>query len=64
MASNAQLVAMSDLRARYKLRVPDAIHIGTALVYGATAFITNDLNLRCVTELEILVLTDFASPIT
>lgn len=49
----------SDLRVQYNLRTPDAIHIGTALVYGAETFVTNDIHLRCVTELDVVVLADF-----
>jgi predicted nucleic acid-binding protein len=50
---------MSDLRARYNLRTPDAIHLGTALAQGAGVFVTNDAHLRQVAELEILLLSDF-----
>jgi predicted nucleic acid-binding protein len=51
----------SDLRARYRLRMPDAIHVATAQVHGAQAFMTNDSQLRQVDVegLEILILSDF-----
>lgn len=44
------------LRAAYGLRTPDAIHIASALHAGASAFITNDLALGRVTDLDVLVL--------
>lgn len=50
-----------DLRARYDLRVPDAIQIAAALEGNASGFITNDRRLRRVTELEVLVLEDLLS---
>jgi predicted nucleic acid-binding protein len=49
----------AQLRARYGLRTPDALHLGTALQYGASAFITNDKELRRVKELPILLLSDY-----
>lgn len=36
----------SDLRARYAISTPDAIHIATAIDFGADTFITNDKGLR------------------
>ena len=51
---------MSDLRARYGIPTPDAIHLGTALACGAGAFVTNDIRLQKVTEIEVLVLAEFA----
>lgn len=50
----------ADLRARYNLRTPDAIHIATAIVAGCDAFLTNDLALRRVTELRVLTLSTLA----
>ena len=50
---------MSDLRAKYGLRTPDAIHIATALLNGAQAFVTNDAQLKQVAELDVLVLQDY-----
>lgn len=50
---------MADLRARYGIATPDAIHIATALVCGARAFVTNDLQLRQVEELDIVILADW-----
>lgn len=52
---------VSDLRARQGLPTPDAIHLATALVHGAQAFVTNDKRLRRVAPdgLDILVLSDF-----
>jgi predicted nucleic acid-binding protein len=46
----------SDLRARYSLRTPDAIHIATAIRAGAAAFISGDGRLSRVKELPILQL--------
>ncbi len=50
---------MADLRARYGLATPDAIHLGTALAWGARAFVTNDLRLRQVQEIEVILLAEW-----
>lgn len=46
----------SDLRAKYRLSTPDAIHLATAIDFGADKFITNDRNLKKVKEIDIKVL--------
>lgn len=46
------------LRADHGLRTPDAIQLATALVAGATGFVTNDLSFRRIKEIEVLVLDD------
>ena len=48
----------ADLRARYNLRTPDAVQVATALHSGCDAFLTNDRDLRRVTEIPILVLDE------
>jgi len=48
----------ADLRARYDLRLPDALQVAAALVSGAGYFITNDTRVRRVTEIEVIVLAD------
>jgi hypothetical protein len=52
----------ADLRARYNLRLADACQMGAALAEGATHFLTNDTQLRRVTELIVLVLDDYLPP--
>ena len=46
----------AQLRARYRLKTPDAIVLATAMDSGATGFIANDAQLKRVAELELLVL--------
>jgi len=51
----------AQLRARYRLRPADALQVATALVHGATAFVTNDRQLRrLLPMLDIIILDDFA----
>lgn len=54
----------ADMRARFRLRLPDAVQIAAALEHGATIFVTNDVKLRKVTDLTVLVLTDYLPPAT
>ncbi len=48
--------AAADLRARYNLRTPDAIHIATAITAGCDAFLTNDAGVKRVTEIAVIIL--------
>ena len=58
-ADTVVMERMSDLRARYSIPTPDAIHLGTALAHGAGAFVTNDARLQRVTEMDVLLLSEF-----
>lgn len=55
-ASIAETAA--ELRAGYNLRTPDALQIAAALKNGCDAFLCNDNDLKCVTEIKILVLDE------
>lgn len=46
------------LRAQYNLRLPDALQVAAALQSGCDAFLTNDILLKRVQELRILVLDE------
>jgi len=48
----------AQVRAEFNLRTPDAIHAATALMNGATAFITNDPIFRRVPSLGVLLLDE------
>ena len=48
----------AELRSRYNLGLPDALQFACAIEAGCDAFLTNDLALRRVTELRILVLDE------
>lgn len=52
-------IRAAELRATYNLRTPDALHIGSAIVSDADAFLTNDMALKRVKEIPIYVLSDF-----
>jgi predicted nucleic acid-binding protein len=41
-----------------KLKTVDAIHLATAIEAKATYFLTNDTDLQCVKELNVLVVKD------
>jgi len=48
------------LRGRYpSLRTMDALQIAVALSISANAFITNDINLKQIDEIKIIVLKDY-----
>jgi len=49
----------SRLRAKYSMKTPDAIQIAVGTLYGATKFLTNDPDLRRVSEIKILLLDDY-----
>ena len=50
----------AQLRAGYRLRPADALQVATALLYDATAFVTNDRPLaRLASILDIVILDDF-----
>ena len=48
----------AELRARHGLRTPDALQLATALRSNCTAFLTNDIRLQRVTEIQVLVLDE------
>jgi predicted nucleic acid-binding protein len=48
----------ATLRAKYNLRTPDALQVATALEFDCQAFLTNDIPLKRVTELRVLILDE------
>lgn len=46
----------SDLRASEKIKTPDAIQLATSMIFGATAFLTNDKIFERVKKIDILIL--------
>ena len=52
---STQLAALAaQLRAQYRLKLPDAIQLATALDIGAAAFVTHDRDFSQVTGIAIL----------
>jgi len=51
--------AAALIRARYTLRLPDALQIAAAIQDEATLFLTNDKRVKKVDTIEILLLSDF-----
>jgi predicted nucleic acid-binding protein len=54
-------VHAAELRARYNLRTPDALQLAAALRGGCEVFLTNDMRLKRVTDLRVLVLDELSS---
>ena len=51
----------AQLRARYRIRPADALQVASALLHGATAFVTNDRQLALLApDLDVIVLDDVA----
>ena len=48
----------ADLRARYNLRTPDALHVAASMDARCDAFLTNDAGIKRVTEIAVLVLDE------
>lgn len=44
------------IRVCYNLQLPDALQVAVALVAGCEAFLTNDVRLKRISELRVLVL--------
>ena len=51
-------IKAAALRAKYGLKTPDSIQVATALNVSAQYFLTNDIRLKVVNEIEILVLDE------
>lgn len=49
----------AKLRAKYTIKTPDAIQIATGILYGANQFLTNDPNLKKITDIKVLILDNF-----
>jgi len=45
-------------RAKYRLKTPDSIQVATAIYASAEFFLTNDIRLKAVSEIETLVLDE------
>ena len=55
----------AELRARYSIRVADAIQAAAGIRQDCAVFITNDVRLKCLDEFsDVIVLADLASPHT
>lgn len=53
-----------SLRAKYNLRMLDALHVASAVANGASHFLTNDDGLRRVAEVSVVVISDLVKPTT
>ena len=52
---SAQIASLAaQLRAQYRLRLPDAIQLATAIDVGASAFVTHDRNFSQVRGMTVL----------
>lgn len=54
----ALLHAAAQLRARYRIKTPDAIQLGSALRTQCTSFITNDRKLPQIAGLKVIQLSE------
>lgn len=57
--SNAISEKAAVLRAKYGFKTPDSIQLATAIIRRMDYFLTNDLALKQVKEIKVVVLEDF-----
>lgn len=50
----------AHIRAKYNIRTPDAIQLAAAISSGATFFLSNDIKLKQVSEINVLILDELA----
>jgi predicted nucleic acid-binding protein len=57
------LIAAAKIRAEYhqRLKLPDAIHLASALLHGCQTVLTNDRQLKVFQGIDILLLDDLLS---
>jgi predicted nucleic acid-binding protein len=60
--SPAIFLAAALLRSKYNLRTPDALQVSACIHSGCDMFLTNDSQFRRVSEIKVLVLSDFLLP--
>ncbi len=48
----------ASYRAKYGMKTPDSIQVATAVYASADYFLTNDIQLKAVKEIEVLVLDE------
>ncbi len=51
-------ILAAEMRARYRLRTPDALHVATAILSHCEAMLTNDKDMTRITELSVLLLDE------
>jgi predicted nucleic acid-binding protein len=51
--------AAALIRARYMIRLPDALQLAAAIQAGATLFVTNDKRVKKIDAVEVVILSDF-----
>jgi predicted nucleic acid-binding protein len=56
--TNSIAIKAAELRAKYGLKTPDAIQLATAIEYNADYFLTNDLRLKLVDEVQCIALNE------
>ncbi len=55
------LIESARLRSTTNLRLPDAIHVATAILSGCETFLTNDKRLEALSDLDVVVLSSLLS---
>jgi predicted nucleic acid-binding protein len=48
----------ADIRVRYNIKTPDALHIATAINTQCDVFVTNDYQLTRIKELRVVILDE------
>ena len=51
----------AQIRAKYNINTPDAIHLATAIHHQASFFVSNDFHLKKVKEIPIINFSDLSS---